>query len=178
MISSHKTCLIDTRYGRCFDTFNNGQCVGQMPVNASKSACCCAAGTPQAWLHNGLCEPCPLTDNDDYKTLCNKGPGYVEQPDGSVIGKCSLGIRPTVVQVLLLEAGLGLRLQQQLAPQWAWCPGQGKCFIVHFLRMTLIFVRKIINYLAASSDLVYFGIETEIGRACFQAQNQFKITVY
>ena len=57
-----------------------------MPVNTSRSACCCATGAPAAWSYGGSCERCPVSGSDEFKSLCNMGPGYVEQPDGSVIG--------------------------------------------------------------------------------------------
>jgi len=81
--------LVDTRYGLCYDDITNGACAGEMPVNVSKSTCCCAVGLPAAWSYGGVCEDCPNEGSRGFEALCNMGIGYVEQPDGTVIGEYS-----------------------------------------------------------------------------------------
>lgn len=77
----------DTRYGLCYDNIDGDLCSGEMPVNVSKSSCCCAVGSPAAWSYGGVCESCPSGDNPIFELLCHMGIGYVEQPDGSIIGE-------------------------------------------------------------------------------------------
>ena len=79
--------VVDTRYGLCYDNIDGGLCTGEMPVNISKSSCCCAVGSPAAWSYGGECESCPTGDNPLFELLCHMGIGYVEQPDGSIVGK-------------------------------------------------------------------------------------------
>lgn len=64
-----------------------GLCTGEMPVNISKSSCCCAVGSPAAWSYNGECERCPSEGSLAFEAICNMGIGYVERPDGTIIGK-------------------------------------------------------------------------------------------
>ncbi|XP_067936745.1 fibrillin-2-like [Watersipora subatra] len=84
-----KIKCMDTRYGFCYEGIVNGRCTGEMPVSASRSACCCSATAPgaslPAWSYEGVCQLCPSRDSDEFKSVCNVGLGYTELPGGSVI---------------------------------------------------------------------------------------------
>jgi len=58
-----------------------------MPVDISKAECCCALDLPAGWSYRGACETCPQFNSSDFQALCSMGIGYVELPDGSILGK-------------------------------------------------------------------------------------------
>ncbi|KAF3829509.1 hypothetical protein GH733_003773 [Mirounga leonina] len=72
---------VDTRVGNCFlDTHDRGDggisCTVEIGVGITRASCCCSLG--RAW--GNPCEPCPMANTTEYRTLCPGGEGFRPNP--------------------------------------------------------------------------------------------------
>nr|XP_012646252.1 fibrillin-3 isoform X3 [Microcebus murinus] len=72
---------VDTRLGNCFlDAHPRGDggtfCSAEVGAGVTRASCCCSLG--RAW--GNPCEPCPVGNTTEYRTLCPGGEGFRPNP--------------------------------------------------------------------------------------------------